>query len=63
MRILELSSRNKWVIITFDKDFGELNINRNLANLWDNSYASNSKIARIYIAATKMAIITNKYLI
>jgi len=22
--ILELSSRNKWVIITFDKDFGEL---------------------------------------
>ena len=23
-KILELSSRNKWVIITFDKDFGEL---------------------------------------
>ena len=23
-KILELSSRNKWVIVTFDKDFGEL---------------------------------------
>ena len=23
-KILELSSRNKWIIITFDKDFGEL---------------------------------------
>ncbi len=23
-KILEISSRNKWVIITFDKDFGEL---------------------------------------
>lgn len=23
-KILELSSRNKWVLITFDKDFGEL---------------------------------------
>ena len=23
-KILELSSRNRWVIITFDKDFGEL---------------------------------------
>ena len=23
-KILELSSKNKWIIITFDKDFGEL---------------------------------------
>ncbi len=23
-RLMELSSKNKWVIITFDKDFGEL---------------------------------------
>ncbi len=28
-QILELSSRNKWIIITFDKDFGEMIYNQN----------------------------------
>jgi predicted nuclease of predicted toxin-antitoxin system len=31
-KILELSSSNKWIIITFDKDFGELIYNQNCDN-------------------------------
>lgn len=28
-KILDLASRNKWIIITFDKDFGEMVYNQN----------------------------------
>jgi len=54
-------SINKWVIITFDKDFGEL-IYKEKSNMPAGIILLRvkTKIACIYIAAFEMAFITGK---